>query len=349
VVAYDSVNGIRLEPTHQGPLIELHSGSINDVYDFRADEQFTLFPNMSNNQRLLLQAADAQLHSVMQNESVALWFNVANSANPQPAFDPETDERIEQEPNMVFADRNLRLAVAHLIDMDSIIADVFYGEATSISSTLPPTSWVANNDLERYPYDFEQATKLLHDAGWHLVAGRSPRLCIDCGTAPDETPLRITLAYPLQDLQIAQVADRVASELWRAGFSVDVYDTDYVTRQRFDLTIVWMMNRYPAALENSLAFTPEEDNPIEGGQNFTSYYNATLTDLLLEAETVPGCEVTARQELYQQVQAILHDEIIGLGLYTPQTVVAAQPSLQNFNPQPGQMLWQVTEWVVWDD
>jgi peptide/nickel transport system substrate-binding protein len=287
---------------------------------------------------------------VLQNQSAALWFNVANSWNPQPAFDPETGERIEQEPNVFFADRNMRLAVAHLIDIDDIIADVFYGDATRIPSTMPLTSWAANNDLTRYAYDFDEASRLLQGAGWHFVGDRAPRVCIDCGTAPENTPLRIILAYDMsQDYRMGMLAEAIGNKLWQAGFSVDVVDINYVTSQRFDLAILSTTNQYPAAPDNPLVFTPEEDDPSNYGQNLTSYYNEMVTDLLQEAQTVAGCVVDTRRELYGQAQAILHEEIITLGLYAPYTVMAAQPSLQHYNPQPEQPFWQVTEWAVWND
>jgi peptide/nickel transport system substrate-binding protein len=352
VVDYDPDTLIRLEPVQQGPLIEFRRGAITSARDFRKDDPFAIFPNVPLYERHPLEIAGAQFRSVLKNQSVALWFNTANSWNPQPAFDPETGERIEQEPNVFFADRNMRLAVAHLIDIDGIITDGFYGDATSIPSTMPPTSWAANSDLTRYAYDFDLASRLLQDAGWHFVDNRAPRVCIDCGTAPEGTPLQITLAYDMsnmQDYRIMMVADAIGNALWRAGFSVDVADADYVTSQRFDLAILSMTNRYPATPDNPLVFTPEEDDPNNYGQNFTSYYNETVTDLLLEAQTVPGCVVDTRRELYGQAQAILHDEIVTLGLYAPYTVMAAQPSLQHYNPQPEQPFWQVTEWAVWND
>jgi len=350
VFEYDADAAVmKLEPRADGPLIELRNGFPFTARDFREGD-FTFIYDVHPVEKGPLEVAGAQFSTVPENESVALWFNMANARNPQPAFDPETGERIEQEPNMYFSDRNMRLAIAHLIDMDTIINDVFGGDAAAIASIYPPTSWLANDDLERIPYNFEEGNRLLHEAGWQFVRGSWPRQCIDCGTAQEGTFLQMFIAVQNNSNETtSSVVQRIADQLSRAGVEVfyisnDPADLEF---QSFDIAVIQTPNSYPTTSYDPRRFTPEEDKPR--GLNFTSYYNETLTDLLVEAQAVPQCDIEERQALYAEAQEILHDEIIAFGLYTPHQVIAAKPALQNFNPATEQLFWQVTEWDVWND
>jgi peptide/nickel transport system substrate-binding protein len=59
---------------------------------------------------------------------------------------------------------NVRLAIAHAIDKEGIIAAIYPGDAESASQFQPPSLWGYNDDIEDYPYDPELAAEYLQTA-----------------------------------------------------------------------------------------------------------------------------------------------------------------------------------------
>jgi peptide/nickel transport system substrate-binding protein len=64
------------------------------------------------------------------------------------------------------ADRRVRLALNHAIDIDKIIKFVLNGQAERIATAVPPGTWGHEPELKPYPYDPERAKKLLAEAGF---------------------------------------------------------------------------------------------------------------------------------------------------------------------------------------
>ncbi len=70
-----------------------------------------------------------------------------------------------QEKGTPLADVRIREALIRAIDMDTIIAGVFEGQAQKAISMTSPGSWLASG-LTEYSYDPDMAMKLLKEAGW---------------------------------------------------------------------------------------------------------------------------------------------------------------------------------------
>ncbi|MBR5291826.1 MAG: ABC transporter substrate-binding protein [Clostridia bacterium] len=68
--------------------------------------------------------------------------------------------------NEFLSDVNVRKAVQMAIDVDSIIASVYAGDAIPESGIIPTGVWGHNDALERPVYDVEAAKALLADAGY---------------------------------------------------------------------------------------------------------------------------------------------------------------------------------------
>jgi dipeptide transport system substrate-binding protein len=68
----------------------------------------------------------------------------------------------EKEP---YTDKRVRQALNMAINKEAIIDAVFQGAGTIAKNPLPPTLWSYNDAVQDYPYDPEQAKKLLEEAG----------------------------------------------------------------------------------------------------------------------------------------------------------------------------------------
>lgn len=68
----------------------------------------------------------------------------------------------------LFADPNLRQALALCVQKDEIVQVATQGQAITIYSTIPPASWAYNPDVEKYPYDPAAGKALIEASGWTL-------------------------------------------------------------------------------------------------------------------------------------------------------------------------------------
>jgi peptide/nickel transport system substrate-binding protein len=66
----------------------------------------------------------------------------------------------------VLSDKKVRRALAHAIDVDELIQEVFNGFGTRCATPLHPSSAEYNASLKPIPFSIEQAKKLLNEAGW---------------------------------------------------------------------------------------------------------------------------------------------------------------------------------------
>jgi peptide/nickel transport system substrate-binding protein len=67
--------------------------------------------------------------------------------------------------NEVLKDARVRRAIAYAIDREAIVRDLLLGQGRVAHSILPENSW-AYSPGQKYPYDPEQAMKILDEAGY---------------------------------------------------------------------------------------------------------------------------------------------------------------------------------------
>ncbi|MEA1993821.1 MAG: ABC transporter substrate-binding protein, partial [Euryarchaeota archaeon] len=65
-----------------------------------------------------------------------------------------------------FHDVRVRRAIAHAINKEPIVKNLYKGAASVAKEGLPPCLFGYNDDIEGYPYDPEKAKQLLADAGY---------------------------------------------------------------------------------------------------------------------------------------------------------------------------------------
>ncbi|MBA2556755.1 MAG: hypothetical protein H0V12_05320 [Chloroflexi bacterium] len=66
----------------------------------------------------------------------------------------------------LFADKNLRQAVAYCAQKEDIVNVATEGQGVPIYADIPPASWAYNPEVEQYGFDVEQGRALIEEAGW---------------------------------------------------------------------------------------------------------------------------------------------------------------------------------------
>lgn len=219
--------------------------------------------------------------------------------------------------------REFRLAIAHLIDRSSIIANVYMNNARSCDMPVPPDSWLYDSSQVVYGYDRELALSLLTELGYTLGEDGS------IGYSGERVSLRILVGSTPENSVRAEAAQLIADSLSSFGIGVEIItanhdtasaspdpdsedpysgDTEFVRLLRegnWDLALVG----FSLAESNSLSkyLTPS------GGNNFGHYSNESMTALVEKMDSAAD-EASLREAAYA-VQSEFAEELPFIVLY----------------------------------
>ncbi len=242
-----------------------------------------------------------------------IGLNLANPHNPQPARDEEGN-LVEQDPHPILSDRNVRLAIAHSLDYQSIIDNVYLGQGYQIASNvLPAVGWAHDANIAPYAFDQELAASILDEAGWTDADGDGVRECNGCATADAGTTLSLSLMTNAGNATREELGVLVQDQLNGLGFDIDFAAIDFglmveeLLNQTFEMVIIgWTgMGTDP---NDDVFWHTRYDTP-GSGFNFVSYVNPKMDELLDAGISVPGCAPEDRAPIYQEIQQIIHDDI----------------------------------------
>lgn len=279
-------------------------------------------------------------------------WNLADPANPQNGLD-EDGNVIDQGNHPLFGDPRVRTALAMAVNIDDIVAGAAFGQGTRVNTASVPTSWAYNPDIPAIPYDPEGAAAMLEEAGWVDDDGdaATPRVAQGAMYAEDGTPFEFDLITNAGNVTREAIGTIVQDQLGQIGVSVNFTPIDFnvaieqLTGQTFDAMILGWSLSFPDDPDFSFAFAPQND-VVGAGFNFVSYNNAEVTDLLNQANNLPGCDPAERAALYQEAQALLAADQPYMFLFSAITLVVAQPNLQGFAPYPNQTRWNIDTWSL---
>lgn len=207
----------------------------------------------------------------------------------------------------------VRQAVAHALDRESIIKYVLDEGARPAGALLPPEHWAGHPDLKGIAYDPELSRSLLAAAGY----GPDRPLQLTYKTSSDA--LRIRLATVIQD-QLAQVGIRVALKTYDWGtFYGDI------KAGRFQLfSLAWVGIKTPDIFRyvfHSSALPPD-------GANRGRFRDATVDALIEAAEQVE--DPTHQIILYRALQTRLLATLPVVPLWYEDQVYAARADIDGY-------------------
>jgi peptide/nickel transport system substrate-binding protein len=222
----------------------------------------------------------------------------------------------------VLARREVRQALAHATDRESIVRYLFRGLARLAESVLPPESWAYEGDVRRYPYDPARAEQLLDSAGF-------PR-------RPDLGGMRLRLTLKTSTDETVRLLGAALQEQWRrVGVDLELRSLELATffsdigRGDFQLyTLRWVGgNNDPDIFEvfNSQRMPPN-------GSNRGHYRNPRLDALLAQARAEPSRE--RRRQVLAEVQRIVADDLPYLNLWYMHNVSVHRRRIGNVVLEP---------------
>ncbi|SDK25691.1 glutathione ABC transporter substrate-binding protein [Lacicoccus qingdaonensis] len=194
----------------------------------------------------------------------------------------------QQEP---FDDLNVRQAISHAIDRDSIISGVYDEMGIAAEGPLAPDVWGYNEDLEGAEYDIERARELLSETD--VADGFDTTIWVD------------------NDPQIVDTAVYIQESLSELGINVTIEQFEWgayletLANGDHDMFILgW--TTVTADADYGLYALYHQDNIGEPG-NRSFYENQELSDLLDAGRS--ESDEDARYDIYQEAQEILGEEV----------------------------------------
>jgi len=213
----------------------------------------------------------------------------------------------------VFADEKVRQAFSRGIDIDAAVEEIFFGQFPRAWSILGSTTPGYDSSLEgTWPYDVDEANRLLDEAGWTERDADGIRM-----KDGQRLSVRWIAWTPVPDDRAA-LANAIQSDLKKIGLEVvrevlepGAYNEQYGPKT-FDLTDWGFSGVDPDLLRSHLA--------TSGFQNASQVSDPALDTLLEDA--VATSDQSARDAIYTEVQQWNAQHVAIVPLYSPSAITA---------------------------
>lgn len=241
--------------------------------------------------------------------------------------------------NPLFADRRVRVALAHAINKEDIIKGALMELGVPTIGPYRPDSWAYNRAIEDYPYDPGKALALLAKAGW--TRGGDGLL------QKNGTPFSFTLLTNQGNEQRINTALIIQNQLRKVGIEVKIRSVEwaaflnqFVMPGHFDAVVLaWTQPYDPDGFD-----IWHSSRAAAGGLNFIGFADAEA-DALLDAGR-RTLDREKRKSLYNRFQEILHREQPYTFLYVPYQLSAIQRRVRGVDPAPAGIFHNTNQWWV---
>jgi peptide/nickel transport system substrate-binding protein len=219
--------------------------------------------------------------------------------------------------DVLLADKQVRRALAHLLDIDILIERGFFGLATPVNGPVLPGKSYYAKDLPIIPLDLDESRRLLAEAGW------------------EDTNNDGTLDKEIDGEQVEMKLEYIVTPGGRFGAILSSLLKDNAEQVGIDITIIerefrTMMSEDVATRNYQLFGAGARGLPIPddfkqlwhtssntpSGTNRVQFGNAE-TDALIDAIRVELDE-EKRNAMYREFQEIVYEEQPMLFLFIPQ-------------------------------
>jgi len=335
---------------------------------------FTYMTVAPNNQNSFRELEGFQTIEYPQNGYTYMAYNLADPNNPQPGRDAEGN-LIDQGLHPIFGDANVRIAIAHAVDVVGMIGTrpegetaatgILEGNGYPIAVHNHPGLSSVDPGLAVREYNPELAMEMLEAAGWVDADGNGVRECQGClyATSVDAsyegTEMSFELLTNSGNVIREAAGESIRAQLAEVGITVNFQAIDFSALldefdgQQFDAIMIGWSLGLPFTAGDSISGLFYAGADIPGsGLNLASYQNQAMEDLVNAANTLPAaedgsygaCDETVRNEMYAEAMRMMYDNPPYLWLFAANVMVAAQGSLENWDPLPYNAAWNITSW-----
>jgi peptide/nickel transport system substrate-binding protein len=230
--------------------------------------------------------------------------------------------------NPKLADKQVRQALAHLIDVKELIKNEMFGLAEPSATIFLPSKSYTDKSLTTIPLDLEKAKQLLKEAGW---ADTNSNGTVDKKVNGKLTEL--SLEFMIAPKQRVGIADALKENAKKAGIEINivkkeasVYKED-LAKRNFELSLL--------STSSDLGLDDPEQRwhtkmNLQPNGNDTGFGNAK-TDALIEQIDVT-MDKPKRDALYQQLQQAVAEAQPAIFLFVQKERIAVSKRFENTTP-----------------
>jgi len=262
------------------------------------------------------------------------WFLNVNAETAHPAMQ----------------DVNVRKAIALSVDRNTIVKDLLMADINPVNVTFwdmtPPYQ---TDTLTAYPYDPEEAKNLLDEAGWVDSNGDGTR---------DKDGVELVIRFITNQRELRKNVQAVVEQQWKqvgigaelVNYSSDVFwngfnDGGPQAQGLYEVAeYSSVQNAFPDP--DTDVFTCDQivnaDNP--DGSNDQGYCNPEL-DALFKQQAVE-MDPAKRKELFNQIQQIMYDDYIYIGMWKDPDLWSVNSRLQSVRFSGVYPFWNAYEWEI---
>lgn len=201
-----------------------------------------------------------------------------------------------------FKDKMVRRALTMLLDRKEILAKVYYGLGKEVVSDFFIESPEYDSSIQPWPYDPQQAKKLLDVAGWVDSKGAGVR-------EKDGVPFRFEMLIATGAPEDEILATVYQEALRRAGIQMTIRSLEWATflervdSRNFDAVRLAWTQPYKDGDPYQVWHSSQMEN---GGSNFVGFSNPEADKIMEEARL--EFDEQKRIQMYHRFDHILHDE-----------------------------------------
>jgi peptide/nickel transport system substrate-binding protein len=239
-----------------------------------------------------------------------------------------------------FADRRVRLALAHAINRQELLDGVVQGLGRRATGPFRPGGWADNPNVKGVPYDPKRAAALLAEAGWTTrnAAGVLVK---------DGQPFTFELLTNQGNDERKKIAEIIQASLRELGVGVEIRVLEWaallkehIKKRQFDAIVLgWGTGADP---DQFVVWHSSQSGPDD--LNHISYANPEV-DALLEAGR-SSCVQADRARFYHRLHEVLAEDQPLVFLYWRDALPAVSSRLFGINPGPAGIKWNLDTWFV---
>lgn len=224
------------------------------------------------------------------------------------------------------ADKKVRKAIAHAIDVDQIIETVYGGLAVRFSVPVHPSAAYYRSDLTPPAFDIEKAKALLKEAGWE---DSNDNGVVDKDIDGERVELNLEFQYAGQSERQRTLALLIQETTKKAGIGMEPKSLDYAVMlqntKTGDYDIAPGGRSWPP-----VSWNPQQNWHTEGAGRVG--FGTAETDALIDS-IVRETDPEKKKALYGQLQEIIYDEQSEIYLIVPVSRVIVHKRF-NWDPSP---------------
>ncbi|MDQ3780557.1 MAG: ABC transporter substrate-binding protein, partial [Chloroflexota bacterium] len=232
-----------------------------------------------------------------------------------------------------FQDKRIRQAMMYALDRETIVAQLYKGQAVLTNSPIFGPDWMGAPDVNPYPYDPARAQQLLAEAGWDA------NQTVEMIYVPGGNRTFDTMVPVVQAQFVAVGINVVLTQL-----DAPELNRRLIQEADYDLYIGGGgVYRADPSISGTYYLS---QNLAPAGGNSTRYINPQIDELYAQGRAVSDQE--ERKRIYTEIATILNDELPSIFLWSPNSNFAFNNRLQGFKPPSyvQNQLWNAETWSV---